>query len=63
MDWPLPSNWRETAFQFLEHLFNLGMGKNKCPTGVWKGEYFFDLEEQKLPDGLGVGFDLRLTQS
>ena len=39
------------------------MGKNKCPVGVWKGEYFFDLEEQKLPDGSGVVFDLRLTQS
>lgn len=39
------------------------MNGPKSISGVWRGTYFYDLAEQRPPDGGGVGFELRLTQT
>jgi hypothetical protein len=31
--------------------------------GVWRGSYFYDNDQQRAPDGAGVGFELHLRQS
>ena len=32
-------------------------------SGVWRGTYFYDLAEQRPPDGGGVHFELHLRQT
>ena len=32
-------------------------------SGDWRGAYFYDREQQRPPDGSGVGFELHLRQS
>ena len=39
------------------------MNEPKNIAGVWRGSYFYDLEQQRPPDGSGVSFELRLRQS